>query len=548
MEDKGPFNRILQSEPLKDRDRAAVVIVVLGIVLGLVLLILVLPPVSIFSNDDSGEPTGPVSGQILDDMPAPPAGFEAVSPLIELASAEPVGPNVHPRLTVNLSVAVSDNELVVLYTYDGDSWRRLGEAVPLADGNAVQAEVTVLPPNVAAFRPVEQTRIILGTLPDGSSLDPNALAGLTTLNIQGLRPGADGSLIGSVPANDLGVPVAPTILAASSADAQTMNSILASPELSAAHVQALLDLATNGSYAGIDLDYRTIDAGNEEAFTSFLQSLASGLRREGRTLTLTLPLPIRDGGGWNTQNVDWEAIAPLVTAIKLPPVVEQDRYFIEMEEALSFLTSRVASSKLLLTIDPYSHERGVDGLQSYTLIEALGVASTPVTRPSGSIATGETLVALGLNLSGDTGASGLIWDDTARAVTFSYTGPGGARVVWLANAFSEAFKLDLARRFQLGGVSVRDVSQASEDAGIWPVLLEYAETGAVTLVKPNGALLTPRWEVSGGTLESTAGPVVTWRAPDEPGTYVLTLIVSDGLTHVGQELSVPVQPRLAVAP
>ncbi len=547
MEDKGPFNRILQSEPLKDRDRAAVVIVVLGIVLGLVLLILVLPPVSIFSDDDSGE-TGPVSGQIVDDMPPPPAGFEAVSPLIELDSVEPVGPNVHPRLTVNLSVSVSDNELVVLYTYDGDSWRRLGEAVPLADGNAVQAEVTVLPANVAAFRPVEQTRTILGSLPAGSDLDPNALVGLTTLNAQGLRPGADGSVIGTVPPNDLGIPVAPTILAASSADAQTVNSILASPELRATHVQALLDLATNGSFAGVDLDYRTIDAGNEDAFTSFVESLSSGLRREGRTLTLTLPLPIRDGGGWNTQNVDWEAIAPLVTAIKLPPVVEQDRYVIEMEGALGFLTSRVASSKLLLAIDPYSHERGVDGLQSYTLIEALGLASTPVTRPSGSIATGETLVALGLNLSGETGASGLVWDDTARAVTFSYTGPGGARVVWLANVFSEAFKLDLARQFQLGGVSVQDVSQASQDAGIWPALLQYAETGTVTLVKPNGALLTPRWEVSGGVLESTAGPVVTWRAPDEPGTYVLTLIVSDGLTHVGQELSVPVQPRLAVTP
>ena len=547
MKDQGPFNGILQSEPLKDRDRAAMVIVVLGIVLGLVLLILVLPPVSIFSGDDSAE-TGPVSGQIIDDMPPPPAGFEAVSPLIEFDSVEPVGPNVHPRLTIKLSVPVSQNELVVLYTHDGDSWRRLGEAVPLADGNAVQAEVTVLPANVAAFRPVEQTRTILGTLPSGSSLDPNALIGLTTLNAQGLRPGADGSVIGSVPANDLGLPVAPTILAASAADAQTVNSILASPELRATHVQALLDLATNGSYAGIDLDYRTIDGGNEEAFTSFVESLATGLRREGRTLTLTLPLPIRDGGGWNTHNVDWEAIALLVTAIKLPPVVEQDRYFIEMEEALGFLTSRVPSSKLLLTIDPYSHERGVDGLQSFTLIEALSLASTPVTRPSGSIATGETLIALGLNLSGETGASGLIWDDTARAVTFSYIGPGGARVVWLSNVFSEAFKLDLARRFQLGGVSVRDVSRASEDAGIWPVLLQYAQTGTVTLVKPNGPLLTPRWEVSGGALESTIGPVVTWRAPDEPGTYVLTLIVSDGVTHVGQELSVPVQPRLAVAP
>ena len=546
MEDKGPFNRILQSEPLKDRDRAAVVIVVVGIVLGLVLLILVLPPVSIFSGDDSGE-IGAISGEIVDDIPPPPAGFEAVSPLIELESVDPVGPNVHPRLTVNLSVPVSDSELVVLYTYDGDDWRRLGEAVPLADGNAVQAEVTVLPANVAAFRPVEQTRVILGTLPEDATPDQNALIGVTTLNVEGLRPGADGSVIGTIPENDVGVPVAPTILAASSADAETVNSILADPELSAAHVEVLLELATNGSYAGIDLNYQTIEVGNEEAFTSFVESLASGLRRDGRTLTLTLPLPIRDDSGWNTQNVDWQAIALLVDAIKLPPVMEQDRYFVEMEAVLDFLTARVSGSKLLLTIDPYSHERGVDGLQSHTLTEALGVASTPVTRPSGSIATGETLVALGLNLSGETGASGLIWDDTARAVTFSYTGPGGARIVWLANEFSEAFKLDLARRYQLGGVSVLDVSEASEVAGIWPVLLQYAEDGAVTLIKPNGALLTPRWEVSGGALESTAGPVVTWRAPDEPGTYVLTLIVSDGSTHVGQELGVPVQPQLATA-
>jgi hypothetical protein len=78
--------------------------------------------------------------------------------------------------------------------------------------------------------------------------------------------------------------------------------------------------------------------------------------------------------------------------------------------------------------------------------------------------------------------------------------------------------------------------------------LQYAEAGAVPLVKPNSVLLTPRWEVSGGTLESTVGPVVTWRAPEEPGTYTLTLVVSDGASHVGQELLVPVQQGLALAP
>ncbi len=548
MEDRGPFDRVLQSEPLQPRDRAAAFIVVLGIVLGAILLILVLPPVSIFDDDSGDETTGQISSQLREDMPPPPDGFEAVSPLFELAATEPVGPNVHPRLTVNLSVPVRETDLVVLFTYDGSSWKRLGEAAPLANGNAVQAEVTALPENVAAFRPVQQTRVVLGTLPASSSLDPNARGVLTTLNVAGLRPGADGSIIGSAPPGDLGLPIAPTISASTFADQQTLNAILVNPELSAAHVRALVELAANGSYAGIDLDYRTIGAASSDEFTIFIEQLAGELRQDGRELTLMLPLPVPDGGGWNTLGYDWEAIAAVVSAIKLAPVAEQDRYYQSMEDALGYLTSRVPASKLLLTLDPQSHERGVDGVQSYTLTEALGLASTPVTRPSGSIAGGETLVALGLNLAGETGASGLIWDDTARAVTFSYTGPGGARVVWLTNVFSEAFKLDLAGRYQLGGVAVLDVSQEAGDAGVWPVLLQYAETGAVTLVKPNGALLTPRWEASGGVLESSAGPVVTWRAPDQAGTYTLTLVVSDGVLQVGQELRVPVQERLAVAP
>lgn len=548
MEDPGPFDRQAQSEPVQSRDRAAAFIVVLGVVLGAVLLILVLPPVSIFDDGGGDGATGPITSQLRDDMPAPPAGFEAVSPLIELDTTEPVGPNVHPRLTVNLSMAVSENEIVVLFTHDGQAWQRLGEALPLADGNAVQAEVTALPANVAAFRPVEQTRVVLGTLPVDSSLDPNARNGLTTLYVSGLRPGADGSVIGTAPPGDLGLPVAPTISTTSVADVQTLNAILESPDLRAAHVQALLDVATNGGYAGIDLDYQAIDVANGAEFTSFVESLANELRRDGRSLSLTLPLPVQAGGGWDTLGYDWEALAPFVSVIKLGTIAEQDRYFQTMEDVLSFLSSRVVSSKLVLTLDPYSHERGVDGLQSYSLTEALAVASTLVTRPPGSIGPGETLVALGLNLSGETGASGLHWDDTARAVSFSYTGPGGARVVWLTNVFSEAFKLDLARRYQLGGVAVRDVSQAAADAGIWPLLLQYAETGSVSLVKPNGALLTPRWEVTGGTLESTVGAVVTWRAPEESGTFTLTLIVSDGASHVGQELLLPVRQGSTLAP
>jgi hypothetical protein len=42
---------------------------------------------------------------------------------------------------------------------------------------------------------------------------------------------------------------------------------------------------------------------------------------------------------------------------------------------------------------------------------------------------------------------------------------------------------------------------------------------------------------------------VTWRAPAQPGDYTLTLIVSDGVIRVGQELIVPVEaPDSAARP
>ena len=59
MEDRGPFDRGAQSEPVQSRDRAAAFIVVLGVVLGAVLLILVLPPISIFDDEGVGSEENP---------------------------------------------------------------------------------------------------------------------------------------------------------------------------------------------------------------------------------------------------------------------------------------------------------------------------------------------------------------------------------------------------------------------------------------------------------------------------------------------------------
>jgi spore germination protein len=547
MEDRGPFDRILQPEPAHPRDRTATIVVAIAIVLGLILLVLVLPPISIFSGGGSTV-SGPVSAKARDQSPPPPAGFEAVSALFDLVSKEPV--RQAARLTVNLSVTVHDSDKLFLFTYQGNRWSKLSDATPVAGGSAARGEVPLLPSNIAVFRQASETRAVLGSLPSGSELDPQALDSLTTLNIGGFFPASDGSVTGDAPQlpSNVNVAVAPTIGASDADQIAVLNAILASPDLRSAHVQAIANFVRDGQYAGIDLDDRAMDPANGAGFTSLVRALSSALRADGKSLTLTLPLPTHQGAAWDTHGFDWQTLAPLVDAIKLAPEPEQDQYYQRMVDVLGYLTPLVGGSKLLLAISPFSHERGVDGVHELTLTEALTEASVPSAQPGGAVAPGATVQALCQNLASTTGGSDLRWDDAARAVTFGYTGAGGARTVWLANVFSESFKLDLARRYELGGVAIDDVSKRGTDANIWPAVRQYAQTGEVALSKPNGALLAPSWTASGGTLASESGATVAWQAPAQAGTYTLTLVVSDGVTRVGQQLQVSVETSAAGGP
>jgi hypothetical protein len=77
---------------------------------------------------------------------------------------------------------------------------------------------------------------------------------------------------------------------------------------------------------------------------------------------------------------------------------------------------------------------------------------------------------------------------------------------------------------------------------------QYIQTGKVALSKPNGALLAPSWIASGGTLASESGATVAWQAPAKAGTYTLTLVVSDGVMRVGQQIQVSVETSAAGGP
>jgi hypothetical protein len=183
-----------------------------------------------------------------------------------------------------------------------------------------------------------------------------------------------------------------------------------------------------------------------------------------------------------------------------------------------------------------------------SLDQALLLASTVSKKSPDEVTPGATVQLVAANVSEAEGASGLHWDDAARSVTFSYPGRGGKRTVWISNAFSAAFRLELARRYELGGIVVDDVSVEGGGADVWSPIQQVSDTGELTLSRPNGELFAPVWSSAEGTISPAVGDAVTWVAPPAPGTYTVTLIVSDGVVRAGQQVSLDVTQSSAGGP
>ena len=540
MRQQGPFDRLLQ--PDSPRDRTAVFVIGAIVVLGLILIILVLPPISILSGGGGGGPAGPggITSRVQDKAPKPPEGWEALSSLYEIS--RPQGVQGQATLKVNLTSRPEDGRNLALYTFEDGRWRRLGPANLDPDGTSAHGEVASLPENVAVLRRIGSSLVVTGWLPPERDLDPEAGGVLTTLNPLDFSPGEDGLLLGSPrprPEGE-GLRVLPTIRALGPPEADAVEAILSSPETTAVHVGDIVRIVQENDLDGIDIDYRAVNPARGPQFTEFVTTLAKQLHDAGRAITITLPLPDREGAGFDTGPYDWPALAAAVDAIKLAPEVDQSLYYKRMEEALAYLTEQVDSSRILLVVGPFGHEKGSDGIQAITLGQALGLASTVALQKDEEIKPEQAVTVLGPNIDLEQGASGLRWDEEALAVTFSYPGRGGARTVWIENAFSMAFKLDMARRYRLGGIAVEDVAAGAGESNVWGPIRELADSGKVSLLKPNGSLLKPYWEASAGTLDGGAKGAVVWNAPAEPGTYEVTLIVSDGVVRVGQRLALVV--------
>src|SRR5215469_7067165 len=250
-----------------------------------------------------------------------------------------------------------------------------------------------------------------------------------------------------------GLPVVPTL---ANVDAQgnwvygTVASVLHHPALARQQVAGIVALADANHYAGIDLDYENLQAGDRQAFTAFVTRLAVALHAKGRILSVALFAKASDAG-YAPRNVaqDYAAIGRAADQVRLmgydyhwdtsPPGPVAPIGWIR--DVISYARTQIPASKIILGIPEYGYDRSGGFGSGISWQQAVQLSRQYHAPPR--------------------------YDGSSQSPWFTYTDASHRRhTVWFENAESTRAKLDAAQG--IGGVYLWMYSDP--DPGTWSVL------------------------------------------------------------------------------
>ncbi|HEX3646799.1 MAG TPA: glycosyl hydrolase family 18 protein [Pseudonocardiaceae bacterium] len=219
-----------------------------------------------------------------------------------------------------------------------------------------------------------------------------------------------------------------------------------------AHVAAIVDLVDRDDYAGIDIDYEDLHAGDRQAFTDFLTKLSGVLHAHGKLLSVALFAKASDAG-YDQRNVaqDYAAIGRVADQVRL---MGYDYHWASspagpiapvtwINSVLTYARTQMPPDKIILGIPMYGYDWVGDRGTSVTWQQAVQLAQrhhVPIS-----------------------------YDRASQSPWFRYTdATGTVHEVWFENAASVTAKLAAARGIGAGGVYLWLFGP--EDTGMWPAL------------------------------------------------------------------------------
>lgn len=484
-----------------------------------------------------------------DSQFAPPEGYELVTKVYQYNKNKgnvASGNNLDVRLPVSKATTDSRNLSFYQYIPETKAWEPVSPALLDPQGKEVSATLSSAPQYMAVLRRNSPGGMVIAYLPHNAALHHDAAGKVTMIHTLDFTPAADGSVAGELSTlkPDNTFQWIPTISATAAGKGQVavVQAILSTPANRSAHVENIVKKVADSGLAGIDIAYLDLTVNERTSFALFIGELGQRLHAQGKQLTVTLQPPIRSQDRIEEGGYDWAEIGKAADVIQITPYRDQGKYRTDMPAILEYLATRVQpSTRLVLTVTPYASEKSVSGISTMSVTQAMTIA-TQIAIRADKVQTSSQVTVVGTNIDKEEGRTGVQWFPDSACVAFTYEQNGG-RTVWIENFFSVGFKLEYINQFKLGGVAVEDASDGIYLGNIWTAVLPFVSSGQPVLLAPNSIDLAPKWTVSKGTLEDNRKGRITWSTPADPGTYSITLTLSDGVSLFQSEAAANVVAR-----
>lgn len=481
-------------------------------------------------------PAGDFESADADEIPWLTAARESLPSFLTLRSSlYLVESRGQPPSTLNLELqpdGVDMPQRVSLYGWDGEHWRFIPSE---AAASLLLGDADFAPRVIAAFEITPSAPVVLISQEVNEDLDADIIELATILSPAGLRPTANGGLIGSLaPGGDADAPYLFMPLIRNFADPRalditTIETLIASPSLRADHVARVTDLVLYNRFDGAFIDYRGLSLEHRADFAQFIAELAQSFTAQGLRLGVVVSAEASADGIWESGAYDWRQLGAAADYIQLRAIIDPSAYLPQgagaVANLLRQLTASVARNKVLLGLSARS-VREVGGFQSrigwHDAFAALGdaiVTSAEVSQ-TGSIEPGAVIRA---SLSGYKARAGVDRDIQTAYIDYHDESSAAITRIWLTDSAALRHRLENVRSAGIGGVAFVDLLAGDHIQDLETTIREFT-SGQPASEPP--LQLKARWSVEGaeGALDHVetdldADLVLTMEAPD--GNYAI---------------------------